>query len=345
MPRHLPDTLDTALARLPEGHPAWVRGLALSAVLAATDGREPLVEGLSARAVAAALDLDDLGLTRRALHLRLIALRGQDFVEERAATASEILALPHLTAPLALIADVHLASHAVEHGDVPGARRRLAEIQERALALRDPTLLRQVASMEVGLDVFAGRHEQALSTLDALATGSDRLDQVYFQAAELGQRAVVMLETGRLSQFVPVLEQVYAATEVPGFGFGLGLARFARGDVDGARDLLQTTRMPSRDYTWLSAAVSRLMLALELGDLPAVRDSRGLLERFSGQLAVGGTTTTIFGAYDGHLGEASLALGEVARARSELTAAVALLERNGAAYWLIRARQALANCP
>jgi hypothetical protein len=87
------------------------------------------------------------------------------------------------------------------------------------------------------------------------------------------------------------------------------------------------------------------MLALELGDLPAVRDSRGLLERFSGQLAVGGTTTTIFGAYDGHLGEASLALGEVARARSELTAAVALLERNGAAYWLTRARQALANCP
>ena len=51
-----------------------------------------------------------------------------------------------------------------------------------------------------------------------------------------------------------------------------------------------------------------------------------------------------FGAYDGHLGEASLALDEPDRARRELTAAVELLDRNDAAYWLVRARQALANC-
>ena len=103
--------------------------------------------------------------------------------------------------------------------------------------------------------------------------------------------------------------------------------------------------MPSRDYyTWLSAAATRLLLALEVGDLGVVRESRDLLEPFSGQLAVTGTTTNVLGAYDGHLGEASLALGEVDRARLELSAAVRLLERNGAAYWLVRARQALANC-
>ena len=164
------------------------------------------------------------------------------------------------------------------------------------------------------------------------------------EAAELGQRAVVMVETGRLGDFLPVMERAYAATDVPGFGFGLGLARFATGDVDGARRLLVTTPMPSRDYTWLSAAATRLLLALEVGDLGVVRESRDLLEPFSGQLAVTGTTTNVLGAYDGHLGEASLALGEVDRARLELSAAVRLLERNGAAYWLVRARQALANC-
>jgi DNA-binding SARP family transcriptional activator len=344
MPEHLPQMLAGALARVPEGDPTWVRGLALSAVLAGADGRETEVDPTSARAVAAAVDLGDPELTRRVQHLRLIALRGQDFIDERGATARAIRSLPNLTAPLALIADLHLASHDVEHGNVPQARDRLADIQRRALALRDPTLLRQVASMEVGLEIFSGRHEEALSILDALATGSDHLDPVYFQAAELGQRAVVMLEMGRLGEFAPAMEQVYAATEVPGFGYGLGLARLARGDVDGARLLLGTTRMPPRDYTWLSAAITRLTLARDLGDLPTVRESRRLLEPFSGQLAVTGTTTNVFGAYDGHLGEASLALGEVDRARRELTTAVALLERNGAAYWLTRARQALANC-
>jgi DNA-binding SARP family transcriptional activator len=344
MPAYLPHTLDAALDRLPEGDPNRARGLALRAVLAGADGREAEVEPAADLAVAAARDTGHPELIRRVLHLRLIALRGQDFIEQRADTANAIRALPDLTEPLAVIADLHLASHDVERGNVPEARRRLGDIQRRARALRDPTLLRQVASMEVGLAIFAGHYEEALARLDALSTGSDHLDPVYFQAAELGQRAVVMVETGRLGDFLPVMEQAYAATDVPGFGFGLGLARFATGDVDGARRLLQTTPMPSRDYTWLSAAVTRLLLSIEVGDLDSVRESRHLLEPFSGQLAVTGTTTNVFGAYDGHLGEASLALGEVDRARRELTAAVELLERNGAAYWVVRARQALANC-
>jgi DNA-binding SARP family transcriptional activator len=344
MPAYLPDTLDIALDRLPEGDPNRARGLALRAILAGADGREAEVEPAADLAVGLAEQRGDPELIRRVLHLRLIALRGQDFIEQRAATASVIRALPDLTEPLALIADLHLASYDVERGSVATAWRRLGDIQRRARALRDPTLLRQVASMEVGLAIFAGRYEEALATLDALASGSDHLDPVYFQAAELGQRAVVMVETGRLGDFLPVMEQAYAATDVPGFGFGLGLARFETGDVDAARGLLATTPMPSRDYTWLSAATTRLMLALEVGDLEVVRESRDLLEPFSGQLAVTGTTTNVVGAYDGHLGEASLALGEVDRARRELTAAVTLLERNGAAYWLVRARQALAKC-
>ena len=345
MPPYLPHTLDAALERLPEGDPHLARGLALRAVLAGADGREAEVGAAADLAVAAARQSRDPELIRRVLHLRLIALRGQDFIEQRAATARVIRGLPDLTEPLAVIADLHLASHDVERGNVPEARRRLGDIQRRARALRDPTLLRQVASMEVGLAIFAGQYEEALAILDALATGSDHLDPVYFQAAELGQRAVVMVETGRLGDFLPVMEQVYAATDVPGFGFGLGLARFATGDIDGARRLLVTTPMPARDYTWLSAAATRLLLALEVGDLAVVRASRDLLEPFAGQLAVTGTTTNVFGAYDGHLGEASLALGEVDRARGELTTAVRLLERNGAAYWLVRARQALAKCP
>ena len=224
MPEHLPRTLAGALARVPEGDPTWVRGLALSAVLAGADGREHEVDPTSARAVAAATVLGDPELTRRVQHLRLIALRGQDFIEERGATAPchPRPAEPHRPAgPHRRPSSGQPRRRA---RNVPEARSRLADIQRRALALRDPTLLRQVASMEVGLEIFAGRHEEALAILDTLATGSDHLDPVYFQAAELGQRAVVMLETGRLGEFAPVMEQVYAATEVPGFGYGVGLA-------------------------------------------------------------------------------------------------------------------------
>jgi hypothetical protein len=59
---------------------------------------------------------------------------------------------------------------------------------------------------------------------------------------------------------------------------------------------------------------------------------------------VNGTCSTVDGAYDGHLGEALLALGDHERARAHLGKAVRLLEQAGAGYWLARARQALGKC-
>lgn len=344
MPPSLPGTLDAAMNRLPEGTAGWAHGLALRAVLAGTDGREYQIDATVTRAVGAALNVGDPDLTRRVLHLQLIAFRGCDFIAQRAAAALAILALPNLTEPLAIIADLDLVSHDVETGHVDRALRRIPELQTRAHSLRDPTLVRQVASTDTGLAIFTGRHAEALGRLDRLQDASNSVDAAYFQATDFGQRAQIAFETGRLDQFSPILESVYTATGQPAFAYGVGLARLATGNLAAARDLLVSTPMPPRDYAWVSSAVLRLELARGVDDLAAVRECRSLLEPFAGGLAVTGTSQIVAGAYDGHLGEASLALGEVDRARRELTSAVALLERNGAAYWLARARQALANC-
>ena len=113
--------------------------------------------------------------------------------------------------------------------------------------------------MEVGLEIFAGRHEEALAILDALATGSDHLDPAYFQAAELGQRAVVMLETGRLGEFAPVDGAGVCGDGGPGVRVRTRAGPVRRRATSTAPAACSTTPgCRPRDYTWLSAAVTRL---------------------------------------------------------------------------------------
>jgi hypothetical protein len=102
---------------------------------------------------------------------------------------------------------------------------------------------------------------------------------------------------------------------------------------------------PPRDYTWLVAAVARLDAEVALGDTERIAAARAELLPFRDRMAVSGTGAAIFGCVAGHLGEAALAVGDHAAARSELTAAVELLDRAGAPYWAGRARQALGKVP
>lgn len=92
------------------------------------------------------------------------------------------------------------------------------------------------------------------------------------------------------------------------------------------------------------AAMCRLHAAIRLGELDVVREVYDAFRPFAGLLHVNGTCSTVDGAYDGHLGEALLALGDHERARAHLEEAVRLLEQAGAGYWLARARQALGKC-
>ncbi|MBV9832601.1 MAG: AAA family ATPase [Marmoricola sp.] len=339
-PTPLEVALDDAVARLGPGTPAWSLGQACRAVIMTVTGREADIEETSDAAVAVAAGHEDL-LTR-VLHLQLVSMRGPDFVERRAEVSRLLRARPGVPPTLVLVADLHLASHEVEHGRSEAARRALPDLLRRAEALRDPVLIRQVTQMQVAFLVFAGHHDEALATIAEVAARTSSVDPRYFQAAEATLHVLVALERDALPEMAPLLELVHAETRMSGFGYVLGLA-VAETDPDRARRLLAAPP-PARDYTWLTSTLVRMRLAIALGDRAVVEECEALFAPFSGQLLVNGTCTCVIGAYDAHLGEAALALGRPAEARRRLEDAVALLEANGAAYWLDRARQVLAKC-
>jgi hypothetical protein len=312
-------------------------------VVFAQVGRDDLVDQTSGEAVAAASRIGDGQLLLRTLHLRLVALRGADHGRRREETARAILARADPPLWLTATAELHLVTRLVECGEVPEARRQLAELEARMTDLRDPTVSVQLALTHSALDLFQSRPISPDRIPPALEAMLAQADRDYFEMSLGSLQAVALLQEGALGQAVERLDQLTRVTASTGFAFGLGLALLARGDTRRARPILLETRPPPRDYTWPSTTVTRLQLAIGLTELDVVRAIHHELLPLADELVVSGTTTTVMGAYAGHLGEASLALGERERARSELEHAVALLDHAGAAYWLERARQALAK--
>ncbi|MFI7470041.1 BTAD domain-containing putative transcriptional regulator [Nonomuraea sp. NPDC049646] len=337
------DAADRAARGLPPSTPAWATAQAVRAVVLAQTGREDEVGAVSARAVAAAERLDDPALLRRVLHLRLIALQGQDFVEERAGTARRLLAEPDLSPQLRVIAQLHLVAHHVEHGRVAQARDLLAEIGTLLSDLHNPTLALQAAVTHVGLDLFQGVPGPARHFEPVRATLSFA-DLAYFELSMLAGRAETIIQEERLGEEAAWIEEMARHTGLAGPAYALAYALAELGEPERARRILRETPMPPRDYHWAMAAMCRLHAAIRLGELDVVREVYDAFRPFAGLLHVNGACTTVDGAYDGHLGEALLALGDREGARAHLSEAVRQLERAGAAYWLTRARQALAKC-
>lgn len=337
------DSMDRAVRELPSSAPAWATAQAVRAVVLAQTGREDEVDPVSSRALAAAERLGDPAVARRVLHLRLLALQGQDFVEQRAETARRLLAEPDLSSQLRAIAQLYLFDHLVERGRVPEARALLAEIDALLRDLHNPTLAMQAAVAHVGLDLFQGvpdpaRHFEPVRAM--LSFG----DLAYFEASMLAVRAETLLQEDRLGEEVAWIEEMFRRTGLAGLAYVLAYALTDLGERERARRLLVETPMPPRDYHWATAAMCRLHAAIRLGELDIVREVYDAFRPFAGLLHVNGTCSTVDGAYDGHLGEALLALGDHERARAHLGKAVRLLEQAGAGYWLARARQALGKC-
>ncbi|WP_169982426.1 BTAD domain-containing putative transcriptional regulator [Microbispora sp. H10836] len=339
----LREAMDRAVRELSPDTSAWATAQAVRAVVHAQTGREDEVDAVSSRAVAAAERLGDPALLRRVLHLRLLAMQGQDFVEQLAATARRLLAEPDLSSQLRAIAQLHLVAHHVEHGRVPQARALLAETDALLRDLHNPTLALQAAIAHVGLDLFQGVPDPTRHFEPVRATLSFS-DLAYFEVGMLAVRAETLIQEDRFGEEAEWIEEMFQRTGMAGLAYVLAYALADRGEHGRARRLLRETPLPPRDYHWAMAAMCRLHAAIRLGETDIVREVYDAFRPFAGLLHVSGTCTTIDGAYDGHMGEALLALGDREGARAHLREAVRLLERAGGGYWLTRARQALDKC-
>ncbi|MEN3539201.1 BTAD domain-containing putative transcriptional regulator [Microbispora sp. ZYX-F-249] len=339
----LREAMDRAVRELPPDTAAWATAQAVRAVVHAQTGHEDEVDAVSSRAVAAAERVGDPALLRRVLHLRLLAMQGQDFIEQVAGTARRLLAEPDLSSQLRVIAQLHLVAHHVEHGRVGQARALLAETDALLRDLHNPTLALQAAIAHVGLDLFQGVPDPARHFEPVRATLSFS-DLAYFEVGMLAVRAETLIQEDRFGEEAEWVEEMFRRTGMAGLGYVLAYALADRGEHERARRLLRETPLPPRDYHWAMAAMCRLHAAIRLGEPDIVREVYDAFRPFAGLLHVSGTCTTIDGAYDGHMGEALLALGDREGARAHLREAVRLLEQAGGGYWLARARQALDKC-
>ncbi|WP_432934230.1 BTAD domain-containing putative transcriptional regulator [Microbispora sp. CA-135349] len=339
----LREATDRAVRELPPSTPTWATAQAVRAVVLAQTGREDEVDAVASQAVAAAERLGDPALLRRVLHLRLLAMQGQDFIEQRAETARRLLAEPDLSSQLRAIAQLHLVVDHVEHGRVPQARALLAETDALLRDLHNPALALQAAIAHVGLDLFQGVPDPARHYEPVRATLSFS-DLAYFEVGMLAVRAETLIQEDRFGEEAEWVEEVFRRTGMAGLAYVLAYALADRGEHERARRLLRETPLPPRDYHWAMAAMCRLHAAIRLGETDIVREVYDAFRPFAGLLHVSGTCTTIDGAYDGHMGEALLALGDREGARAHLRKAVRLLEQAGAGYWLARTRQALDKC-
>ncbi|MGI5161347.1 BTAD domain-containing putative transcriptional regulator [Microbispora sp. CA-102843] len=338
--RVLQESMDRAVRELPRNAPAWASAQAVRAVVLAQTGGEDQVDRVSSQAVAAAERLGGPALLRRVLHLRLLAMQGQDFIDQLAETSRRLLAEPDLSSQLAVIAQLHLVAHLVEHGRVAEARELLTETDALLRDLHNPALALQAAIAHVGLDLFQGVPDPTRHFEPVRATLSFS-DLAYFEVSMLAVRAETLIHEDRLGAEVEWIEEMFRRTGLAGLAYVLAGALADLGERERALRLLRETPLPPRDYNWAMATMCRLHAAIRLGDLDVVREVYDAFRPFAGLLHVNGTCTTVDGAYDGHLGEALLALGDRAGARVHLREAVRILEEAGAGYWLTRARQAL----
>ncbi|WP_285785448.1 BTAD domain-containing putative transcriptional regulator [Microbispora sp. NBRC 16548] len=341
--RVLRESMDRAVRELPRNASAWASAQAVRAVVLAQTGGEDQVDRVSSQAVAAAERLGDPMLLRRVLHLRLLAMQGQDFIDQLAETSRRLLAEPDLSSQLQVIAQLHLVAHLVEYGRVAEARELLTETDALLRGLHNPTLALQAAIAHVGLDLFQGVPEPTRHFEPVRATLSFS-DLAYFEVGMLAVRAETLLQEDRLGAEVEWIEEMFRRTGLAGLAYVLAYALADLGERERALRLLRETPPPPRDYHWAMATMCRLHAAIRLGELDVVREVYDAFRPFAGLLHVNGTCTTVDGAYDGHLGEALLALGDRAGARAHLREAVRVLEEAGAGYWLSRARQALDKC-
>ena len=310
-------------------------------------------DGLSRDAVAMARRLGDTATLAFALDFRLKAVWGPGGVEERLATADEILslALPNGDRHLELEARRWKVVSLLERGDVVAADREIAAVTRIAEEMRDPLYRWQSLvwrAMRAALDGAFARAEALAGA--ALAAG-ERVQSHISTPVYLGQLFGLRWLQGRLGELTDALRAlVDEGVAAPAYRVGLAQAAAQRGDVTLARRELDF--LAAGGFAVLPHDSARLSILVALAEVVAAVEASEHAETLYEEMlpyarlnVVLGPALGCFGAASRYLGVLAAAAGRLDDAERHFTDALELNGRMGARAWLACVQAALAATP
>lgn len=336
--------LEEALAAAPTSEPLRARLLARLAVgLHLQPGAEARRKALSDEALALARGLGDPTTLGFVLSRRLVGLLGPDALDERLATADEILrtGTPSHGAELeALGARVDALA---ERGDRGGLDCALAIFEQKARASREPFSLWTATSLRAALALLEGRYAEAeVLAGEALAIG--RGAQTRTPLLRFAQQLFSLRGwQGRLAEVEPLVRAGAAETQVvPAWRCALAQFYVIAGREAEARSELDALAAGGfadlpRDSTWLTVMSLLANVCARLGDVPRAALLYDLLWPYAGRVAVS-RFSVLLAPIDQRLGMLAGLLGRYDAAEEHFAGALALAERMRALPWQAETR-------
>ncbi len=338
--------LEQALREIPaEATALRARLLAqLASGLHLLPGEEKRGQELSDEAARLARGLGDEATLTFVLRRRLITLLGPDDLEQRSATADEILARPGLRAAAELESLSARIDACAERGDRPGLDRALAAFAQKVGASRQPFLQWLAATFRTGMALLEGRMADAeAGSQECLEIG--RRVQVRSSLLRFaGQQYALRALQGRAGEVGPLLEAGAAETAVvPAWRSVYANYLAVTGRLaDAARelDVLAANDFGAipRGTAWLTAQSLNAMTCWHLFDDRRAGVLYPLLAPYAGRIVVSSPLVSVIQPVDECLGALATLLGRRAEAERHFAAALAQAEVMRARPWQAQIR-------
>jgi tetratricopeptide (TPR) repeat protein len=302
---------------------------------------------LSAEAVRLARAAGDPVALTAALNARHVALWRPDRLDERLATADEMILTAHEADPAAeLQARNWRVMDLFERGELAAWR---VEVRRHALladALRLPAFQWYTPLWQAVEAMLAGRFAEAerlcAEAARAGAAAGDRNAELFGLMVEFTMH--LMRGEFAAPDLDFALDKVAHSPAGPAYRSSVAWLLAELGRPDEARAHLAACLAPGflpYDANWLSAVAECAGAALALDDHERAAQVYDLLAPFAGRPVTAGRAVSSYGAADRLLGELAALLGRDAEAEAHLRAGIALDGAAGAIVWAFHGRRAL----
>ena len=296
-------------------------------------------EALSAEAVATARGAGNGRALASALNARHVALWRPDRVEERLATAADMIAAARATGErhAELQARNWRVADLFELGDMPAFREEVARHARLADELRLPSFQWYTPLWSAVEALLAGRFEEA----DGLAAAAKE------QGMRAGDRnaelfAEMLLFTGQLERgefeqvdIAFIEDKIANSPAGPAYAASYAWVLAGLGDTERARTTLDrvVAQPHAFDANWMSAQAECADACVLLGDATHAAVFYDRLLPYAGRPATAGRAVASYGAVDRHLGGLAALLGRRDDAERHLRAGIARNHELGCSVW------------